>query len=318
MPSAAASLVAVCVLSGWIWLASPPGESIALAQGWSRPSPVGKHTPAQGDVESATRRSDPRVADTSEEARRGAIQSIPFEKIDPEARRKLAGVLSSTTLFRRMPVHVAPCDPDLYSFLVRHPDVLVGIWEELGVSEFRMAQTGPGVFRLADGTTATATTEFVYRDHETHIAYCEGEYRGPLLRTPIRGRSILILKTGHVQEADGNCYITSRLDTFVHVEDATVDFLTRTFQPLVGKVADHNFLQTTAFVGSLSRTTQTNHQGVQRLAARLHRVDPKVRREFAALAGEIGQKATRQASHEMPLGTPVAIRDERDEETVTR
>lgn len=289
-----------------------------MAQGWGRPSPVGENSPARRDDEATTRRSDPRVAHTSEEARRSAIQSIPFEEIESGSRRKLADVLSSPTLFRRMPVHVSPCDPDLYLFLASHPDVLVGIWEELGVSEFRMAQTGPDVFRLTDGTTATATAEIVYRDNDTHIAYCEGEYRGPLLRTPIRARSILILKTGYVQESDGNCYITSRLDTFIHVENATVDFLTRTFQPLVGKVADHNFLQTTAFVGSLSRTTQNNHQGVQRLAARLHRVDPKVRREFADLAGEIGQKANRQAAQQTPLGTRVAVRDESEEETVTR
>ncbi|NLE39092.1 MAG: hypothetical protein GX621_13805 [Pirellulaceae bacterium] len=298
-----------------------PGGSVALAQSWGQPSSVASQSSprtVRPESDSTARRSDPRVADTSDDARHGAIQSIPFERLKPEARQKVANVLSSPTLFRRMPVHVTACDPDLYLFLVRHPDVLVGIWEELGVSDFRMAQTEPGIFRLADGTTATVTAELVYRDHETHIAYCEGEYRGPLLRKPVRGRSILILKTGYVRESDGQHYITSRLDTFTHIENATIDFLTRTFQPLVGKVADHNFLQTTAFVGSLSRTTETNHQGVQRLAARLHRVDPKVRREFATLAGEIGQKTTREASSQTPLGTPVAVREEWDEETVTR
>jgi len=200
-----------------------------------------------------------------------------------------------------MPLHVGQCDPDLHLFLVRHPDVLVGIWEELGVSEFRMAETEPGVFQAAEGNATTGTAEFLYQDDDLHIVYCEGEYRGPLLAKPLRGRALLILRTGHVQESDGRYYMTTRLDTFTHVENATVEFLTRTFQPLVGRIVDNNFLQTSAFVGCLSRTAETNSRGVQRLAGRLQRVRPEVRKEFAAVARRVAQRATQQASHEVPV-----------------
>jgi len=244
---------------------------------------------------------DPNRADTSAAARSSAIATIPFERLGPEARRKASSVLSQTTLFRRMPLHVMQCDPELYLFVVRHPDVLVGIWEELGVSEFRMAESRPGAFRAVEGNATAGTAEFLYQDDTTHIVYCEGEYRGPLLAKPLHGCALLILKTGYVEEADGRHYITSRLETFTHIDNATIEFLTRTFQPLVGKIVDNNFLQTSAFVGSLSRTTQVNYRGVQRLAGRLHRVRPEVRKEFAVLARQVAAKATRQASHAVPV-----------------
>ena len=38
-----------------------------------------------------------------------------------EAIQKVDAVLANVALFRRMPVRVIPCDPDLYLFLVRHP-----------------------------------------------------------------------------------------------------------------------------------------------------------------------------------------------------
>jgi len=294
-PTAGPVFFWACALAAWIWLGPVSVGSIPVAQ-----------ARAGSPSDAAPSRSNPTKADTTSTARHSAVGAIPFEKLEPEARRKAASVLSATTLFRRMPAHVIPCDPDLYRFLVRHPDVVVGIWEELGISELRMAQSGPGTFRAVEGKSTVATAEFLYQDEDTHIVYCEGEYHGPFLGRPIRGRTLLILKTGYVRQGDGRHYIISRLDTFTHIDNATVEFLTRTFQPLVGKIADHNFLQTSAFVGSLSRTVELNHRGAQRLAARLHRVRPEVRKEFAALARQVAQKSTRQASHEVPVGARVA------------
>jgi hypothetical protein len=266
-----------------------------------------RETGAKRQAKPAKRRHDPRKADTSKEARLSAIQSIPFEKLKPEARKKVSAVLAKTTIFRRLPVHVAPCDPDLYLFLVRHPDVLVGVWEELGVSDFRMAEVSPEVFHLADGSTATAKAELIYKNHDTHIVYCEGKYQGKLLPRPITGQSVMILRTGYLREADGRFYITSRLDVFTHVDNATADFLTRTLEPIVGKIADHNFLQVTSFVGSLSRTTQSNHRGIQRLSRELHRVKPKIREEFSNLAVKVAKnEVDRRKANRTPVGIPVA------------
>ena len=254
-------------------------------------------------------RFDPTKPNTSPEARQSAIASIPFEKLPPESRKKVASVLSKPTIFRRMPLHVTECDPNLHQFIVRHPDVLVGIWEELGVSGFRMAETSPGLYQATDGKSTKGTAEFVYQSDDTYVVYCKGTYQGPPLAKPLTGTALLVLKTGNVRHPDGHTYITTRLDTFTHIDNVTVDFLTRTFQPLIGHVVDNNFLQTSEFVGSLSRTTAINHRGIQRLAGRLHRVRPEVRKEFAALARQLGEKgATRQVSHETPLGAAIQTR----------
>jgi len=73
------------------------------------------------------RRPDPTRADTSRAAQQSALGSIPIEKLDPAARSKVAAVLANVTVFRRLPIRVVDCDPNLYLFLIRHPDVVVGI-----------------------------------------------------------------------------------------------------------------------------------------------------------------------------------------------
>jgi hypothetical protein len=236
---------------------------------------------------------DPYKATTSREARQSALNSVPYDRLDDTARAKVDSVLSDVTIFRRMPIRVTQCDPDMYLFLVRHPDVVTNIWEVLGLAKLSVRQTAPGTFELSDQAGTRAKAEIIYASPTTHLIYTEGSYEGPLLLRPASGSTLLILKTGYVLEPNGRYYITSRLDAFARVEQCGAELLTKTFQPVVGKVADVNFIQTTGFVGSLSRTAEVNHQGVEKLAQRLSNVPPEVRQQFARLSAHAAEKAAK-------------------------
>ena len=255
------------------------------------------------------RRPNPFKPDTSSAARASAVRSIPIKRLDDDARRKVAGVLSQTSVFRRMPIQVVPCDPDMYLFLVRNPEVVVDMWRVLGVSKLSLKKTGPDSYRLTDGEGTQGRIEVIHRNHDTHIAYTDCKYEGPLLKTPIRYWGLLILKSGYVREPDGRYYVTSRLDTFSCFKPGGVEFLTQTFHPVFGKVADANFAQTAAFASSLSRTAQLKPRSIRRLADRLSRVSPEIRQELAEVAVKIAEKdvqarrdtPVRPAAHQTPL-----------------
>lgn len=260
--------------------------ALALVVLWTATGPA-----RQAAAVPAIFESDPQEATSSREARQSAVKSIPLDKLDKQARAKVTSVLSEAAIFRRLPVRVTQCDPDLYLFLVRHPDVVVNIWQVLGVTQLKLHQVGPDTFQVADGAGTASTIQFLYRSHDTHLIYAEGRYDGPLFTKQVRGRGIILLRTAYVREPDGRYYITSRLDSFLHLEPGGAELLTRTFQPLVGKVADNNFIQTAGFLGSLSKTAEVNRHGVERLAAKLNNVQPAVRQEFAAITLRVAQKA---------------------------
>jgi hypothetical protein len=264
------------------------GLSLALVVGPSR-------LLAEGIVSSP--RTDPLAATESAAARQSAIQSIPIEKLDEAARKKVAATLSSVTVFRRLPTRVTACDPDLYLFLVRHPDVVVNIWEVLGITQLQLRQTAPNVYRVVESDGCSAVIEFLYQSHDTHIIYSDWSYTGSLLPRPIHGRCLAVLKTGYVRETDGRCYITNRLDGFLSVEPGAAELLTRTLHPLVMKNADANFIQTVAFVGSLSRTAEVNNRGLQRLVTKLAHVTPQLRQQLAELSASISEKAAALTEH---------------------
>jgi hypothetical protein len=234
---------------------------------------------------------DSNLADTSRAARESAVQSIPMSRLSTDARAKATWVLANTSVFRRLPVRAVPCDPEFYLFLVQHPDVVVNIWEILGVGKLTVRQTAPGAYQVTDEIGTTGQLHFLYRSHDTNVIYVEGAYQGSMFPQTIRARGLIVLKSGYVQEANGRCFVTSRLDSFLNIEPGGVEFLTKTFQPLVGKVADNNFIHAAGFLASLSRTAEVNNEGMQRLSKKLTKVQPEVRRQFAELSEQVSQRA---------------------------
>ena len=134
--------------------------------------------------------------------------------------------------------------------------------------------------------------QYLYHSRDTHLVYGEWKYTGTVLPRTVAGRCLAILNTGYARDGDGTCYISNRLDAFVSVEPGGVELLSKIFYPLIAKTADGNFLQTVAFVGSLSRTAEVNSRGVQRLAGKLAHVQPEVRRQFADVAANVARKAS--------------------------
>ena len=160
----------------------------------------------------------------------------------------------------------------------------------------------------------TAELEILYKNHDTHILYAEGNYEGGLLKKTVKGRAIFVLKTGYVRETDNRYYITSRLDAFLSVDPGAVELVTKTIQPIIGKIADNNFYQTVSFVSSFSRTIELNSPAVQRMALQLPDVRPDVRREFASLADTIAQKPTAVSMRRLAeMKEEEAARRKRDE-----
>ena len=234
---------------------------------------------------------NPYKAATDRVARESAIRSVPFERLDENARSKISAILNRESVFRRLPTQVVPCDPEMYSFTVRHPDVVVNLWRILGISKITLKQTGPNTFSYRDGEGTTGTIEYLYENHDTHIAYTTCIYEGPLWPNPITYSGVLILKSAFVRETNGQYYVTTRLDTFSSIAPGGLALLTKTFMPWFGKVADTNFSQTAAFVGGLSSTARQNPDSLRRVSYKLTHISEETRREFADLATKVASKA---------------------------
>ena len=238
------------------------------------------------------RAAGPSEADTSPQSREEAVRSLPIEELTAETRRKLMAVIERPSIYRRLPQKSIDCDPALFLFLIRNPEVVVNIWEQLGMSSNMSAQRqGPYLWKGNDGSGTTCDVELVYGTDDLHVMYCDGFYEGSLLKSKHTGRCVLILKSGYGQSEDRRWYIGNRLDVFVQIDNVGTDMLARTLAPWIGKQADHNFSESCKFATKLSQTAETNLPGVQRLADKLTKVEPPVREQFIRLTAAVQQRA---------------------------
>ena len=128
------------------------------------------------------------------------------------------------------------------------------------------------------------------------IIYGKWTYTGPLLARKITGNCLAILKTGYSKDSDGKYFITSSMDGFLRRDSGGAELLARTLQPLVVKNIDNNFIQTVAFLGSMSKTAEVNSGGMQRLAGRLTHVQPETRQQLTDVVTSVAHRSATNAA----------------------
>jgi hypothetical protein len=244
----------------------------------------------------------PSQPDGSEQARANAEQAIPFDKLKPETRAKLLSVVDRPTLYRRLPIQSIDCDHDLHVFLVRYPEVVVNIWQLMGISNIQAKRTADFTIEGSDGAGTTSKIDLVYGTPDLHLFFCEGSYEGPLFRRLLTGRSVLLLRSGYSFDRAKRPIVTNQLDVFLAVDNAGAEFLTKTLHSTVGKTIDSNFTETTKFLTRVSDAAERNGPGMQNLAAKLNNCNEDVRRGFVDVSTGVGPRhAERIAALTNPL-----------------
>jgi hypothetical protein len=238
-------------------------------------------------------------------ARDEAVRAIPWRQIEPQHRRAAQSVINNTSIYRRLPTRIIDCDPDLFTFLVQHPEVVIDIWRVMGLSQVALDKlptlthgSGPA-YRATDGAGTTGTVRFLYADwgnnaQNVAVVFTDGAFEGKPFVTPLKAQSILLLRSSAVQETNGRHYVTVRIDSFVRIEQVGVELVAKTIQPWINKTADYNFIETLTFVSNFSRAAEQNPHGIKRLATRLPSIDQPTRNELVALSFRTAERYARR------------------------
>jgi len=238
----------------------------------------------------------PAISIFDRQPRQAAIEAIPFDKLTEAAQAKLWKVVSKPSLYRQLPVTVIEADPDLYLTLVRYPEVVVNMWQIMGVTKVDVGRTGPFSFDAEDGAGTVCKVDLIYGDRNTHVFYAEGTYEGKLLKNLIGGKCVMVLQSKYARTQDKEVYVTSRLDMFVQLDNVGAELIARTLHPLVGKAADHNFTESMKFLGQVSHAAAKKTKGLQRLSTKLTNIDDDVREKFLLATDAANDRAIRRAA----------------------
>lgn len=246
---------------------------------------------------------------SAKEEKQQAINRIPVSELDPAWRPRVLDVASRAALFRQMTSQMIECEPEFYRFLVEHPEVVVAMWQSLGVTKLRLQMLGPQRYRLNDGAGTTAVVEYLYCSPNQHIVYSEGAYSGPLMLRPVEGRVLVVLTSHYLRETGGTPYVSAQMDLFIQVDRAGIELITKALHPLLGGMAETNYQQTMAFVGSVYRTAIVRPQSLHRLASQLTQLEPATQQTFLTWINRIGSGSSGDYDRAAMVPSPDGIHE---------
>jgi hypothetical protein len=250
---------------------------------------------------------------SSRAARDEAVRLMPWQQMSPANRRIAQSVINGASIYRRLPTRIIDCDPDIFTFLLQHPEVVIDVWRVMGISQVALNKMADGAYRGADGAGTNGTVRYLFSNwgaaaQNVAVIYADGAYSGPPFVMPLKAQSIMFVRSSAVRETNGRHYITVWIDSFIRVEQLGVEIIAKTVQPWISKTADQNLIETLTFVSNFSRTAEKNPQGMQRLATRLHTLDEPTRNELVALCFRTAERHARRV-HSMRTGMVLAYRD---------
>ncbi len=254
----------IAVHVGVLWLVGCVTVGAAYSQ--SRPNPRDNYPAGTAEQSAAAE----------------AIQALPLDRLRPDVARNIQAVVAHPTVFRRLPISTIDCDRDLFTFLIRNPEVVISTWDLMGVTQVDLQRTGEFRFNAHDGMGTASEIDLVYGTPDVHLYYGKGMYEGTLFKAKVFGQCVMLLRTISY-EAGGRTMVRNVLDVFLKLDSPAIDLVARTFHPLFVKAADVNFVETADFLMKLSKTAELNPTGVVEMAGRLNDVSPQVKSEFSRL-----------------------------------
>lgn len=219
------------------------------------------------------------------------LSAVPMERLTPQAKQKLAAITDKPALYRQLPTQAIRCDEELFLFLTRKPEAIVGIWDLMGITQVQTSRLGPYKMNAIDGCGTTCEIDLLYGDRNLHVFMADGGYDGKFTQKPIRGKGVFVFKSTYAIASDGSTTVNGTLDCYIKFESLGADLLARSLGGLIGKSADHNFIETAKFISQISQACETNPEGMLEMIDRLPQVDPQTKREFAQVIMNVARRS---------------------------
>jgi len=229
-----------------------------------------------------------------------SLKTLPWDELSTATQQKIRSVTAGNPLFHRMPQQTVYADPEIYNFLLRHPDLVTGFWEHLGAAQISLYEVKENHYLFKETIGTTAAVEVLHRTNDLCITYAKGEYRGPLMARAYQGDVILVLRTKFARDEMNEPMIVCDLDIFVQFNSAGVDVLAKLFFAMFTKVMDGNFEVAISFINQVSRAAAHNTAVLKSTAEEISSIRPSVFVEFCDVVDRAAMRYARR-NQRVPL-----------------
>ena len=238
-----------------------------------------------------------------------SISQMPWKQISADNQQRIHEVLDNCAQYRRLPEFLYDVRPDVYRYLVEHPDVAVSSWRVLGISKVQMWQTGPLEFRATAPDGSVGLVDVLYRDQWQCLMLFDGTYSSPLLPRSITASGLVWMRYDYHPGKNGKTQVRQVLDVFISFPSVTARAMALLASPITNVMMDRNAFEISLYARMMSQAVENDPAWIQQVATQLDGVLPQCRRELTSLVRSVETDRTRTTA--VSGRTPRNIRSQR-------
>ncbi|HTU91969.1 MAG TPA: hypothetical protein VMF69_17940 [Gemmataceae bacterium] len=198
-------------------------------------------------------------AQTQPEAPRSSIAQqdffaapVPLDELPPPLRERVRSVIEHPTLSSRGPLEAFRCRPELYYWLLDHPDLAMRLWRGLGAKCMDIHERGDGSFAWKDPQNGEMHWQTIVRTGKQRVWYAEGRVKPGLMFPSVSVRAVVVLNHQEGSDGKGKPAVRHQMDMVLHTDSRAVSLAARLFGASAPRLAEEYVSQLEMFFGALA------------------------------------------------------------------
>jgi hypothetical protein len=181
-----------------------------------------------------------------------AASLVPLEQVPASLRAEIRLTIEKPTLFTSGPAETFACQPELYSWLLDHPDRAVTAWRRLGAVCLDITPRGPGRFGWSDDLGNDLWWETVYKAPGVQVWYAQGKVKPSPVLPLVPVRAVVVLRYSRIAGRGESAQMHHQADVFVHTDSKAAALATRLMGPAAPRMAEEGVSQMQMFFSALA------------------------------------------------------------------
>jgi hypothetical protein len=198
-------------------------------------------------------------------------------------RTRLEAITQAASLSTRVEADPFPARPDVFQFLLDHPEFATRVTRVLKVARYRVWREADGL-HLDDGWGAVGRFDVVYAAGTTRVMYARGVYQKRLL-PEIHGEAVVMIEYGVRPRPDGKSLIAAVVTGFVKLDSGLLAAATKLMTPIARAKAEREARTLIKVFAKVSRAIDEQPAALLHELAREPDVPPADLAEFRRLLG---------------------------------
>jgi hypothetical protein len=178
---------------------------------------------------------------------------VALEAMPVATRDALSKVMKDPTLSAVSPAEEFVAHPDMYQWLLDHPDRTAGAWRKMGVAAVEIKSLKDGRFCWKDENGSELVWQNVAQGPTGRVWYAEGKVNpGPLLPT-VSVTAVAVLNYTDTPRTTGDATIKHQIEVYLHTDSKTAALVTKLLGDGAPRMASQGSEQLLMFFSGIAK-----------------------------------------------------------------